>query len=54
MKKKVNFLVQFGCKGSDHIFYFRPKLIMFQHNGLSKVNKNCIAPLLFDAKKHSS
>ena len=27
---------------------------MFQHNGLTKVNKNCIAPLLFDAKKHSS
>ena len=26
---------------------------MFQHNGLTKVNKNCIVSLLFDAKKHS-
>ena len=40
------FSLKFGCLRCDLIFYSRPKLIIFQHSYLIRVNKNYLVSFL--------
>ena len=45
MEKGIFFLEQFGCM-SDHIFYCRPKLTIFQHYGFINAYKKYLDAFL--------
>ena len=51
VQKNIFIIACFGYMWSDHIFYCRPKLIMFQHNGLLKYIKIAWC-LLWDTSNH--